>query len=434
MLSSWSWLWAISLAGYSLQASILGERSLKALQADDLSPLLTTPDPVKAIDFRNPASHLSKILIPRAPDTENNTLVRNYLVDTLKALNWHVELDEFTDNTPYGPKKFANVIATKDPKAARRLILSAHFDSKFFPTYPENQFLGATDSAAPCAMMLDVAEALNPLLDDRLKRMSSGDDLDDEEEEVSDLTLQLVFFDGEEAFKDWTDTDSIYGARHLAEKWSSTYVQPHMKRRLMNEVSTELASIEHLILLDLLGAKQPLLRSYFLDTAWMFDALIDIEERLGASGAFEYGEENAMAAGKWSSYFRKRNNGLQNMGHIGDDHMPFLQRGVSVLHMIADPFPRVWHTLKDDASALDIPTMRRWNLILRVFLAEYLSLKPSKLKSRSLEDREEARHVAKSVTELVSASSLTSSSLVNAGSNTLVGRIVIIISSSISEE
>lgn len=114
----------------------------------------------------------------------------------------------------------------------------------------------------------------------------------------------------------------------------------------MNEVSTELASIEHLILLDLLGAKQPLLRSYFLDTAWMFDALVDIEERLGASGAFEYGEEKSMAAGKWSSYFRKRRKELQNMGHIGDDHMPFLQRGVSVLHMIADPFPHVWHTLK----------------------------------------------------------------------------------------
>lgn len=66
MLSSWSWLWAVSLAGHSLQASVLGERSLKALQADDLSPLLTTPDPVKAIDFTNPSSHLSKILIPRA--------------------------------------------------------------------------------------------------------------------------------------------------------------------------------------------------------------------------------------------------------------------------------------------------------------------------------------------------------------------------------
>jgi glutaminyl-peptide cyclotransferase len=120
----------------------------------------------------------------------------------------------------------------------------------------------------------------------------------------------------------------------------------------MNEVSTELATIEHLILLDLLGAKQPLIRSYFLDTAWMFDALIDIEERLGASGAFEFGEEKTMAAGKWSSFFWKRRKELQNMGHIGDDHMPFLQRGVSVLHMIADPFPHVWHTLKVRPAAI----------------------------------------------------------------------------------
>ena len=32
---------------------------------------------------------------------------------------------------------------------------------------------------------------------------------------------------------------------------------------------------------------------------------------------------------------------------------------------------------QDDASALDIPTMKRWNLIFRVFTAEYLRLSPS---------------------------------------------------------
>ena len=33
----------------------------------------------------------------------------------------------------------------------------------------------------------------------------------------------MVFFDGEEAFAKWTQTDSLYGARHLAEKWSNTH-------------------------------------------------------------------------------------------------------------------------------------------------------------------------------------------------------------------
>lgn len=64
----------------------------------------------------------------------------------------------------------------------------------------------------PCAMMLDLAEALNPLLDHRKEKLEQGL-IDDED--VASTTLQLVFFDGEEAFKDWTATDSIYGARYV---------------------------------------------------------------------------------------------------------------------------------------------------------------------------------------------------------------------------
>lgn len=75
----------------------------------------------------------------RTVDTENNTIVREYIMSTLRALNWHVEEDAFTDSTPIGMKRFANVIATKDPTASRRVILSAHFDSKYFSTYPQNQ-------------------------------------------------------------------------------------------------------------------------------------------------------------------------------------------------------------------------------------------------------------------------------------------------------
>jgi glutaminyl-peptide cyclotransferase len=36
------------------------------------------------------------------------------------------------------------------------------------------------------------------------------------------VTLQFVFFDGEEAFVQWNQFDSIYGARHLAKKWEAT--------------------------------------------------------------------------------------------------------------------------------------------------------------------------------------------------------------------
>ncbi|KZT09609.1 uncharacterized protein LAESUDRAFT_695278 [Laetiporus sulphureus 93-53] len=348
----------------------LGQRELTQLSPDAIFSLVSSPDPVRNVDPSNPDSHLAHILIPRPPDTENNTMVKDYIVSTMQHLNWHVEEDTFTDNTPYGTKRFTNVIATKDPSASRRVILSAHFDSKFFLNYPRSQFVGATDSAAPCAFMLDLAEALDPLFYERQQRLEDGEEEDDD---VAETTLQLVFFDGEEAFNTWTNTDSIYGARHLAKKWATTYVNPQAKRRLLPSMITELSTIEHLILLDLLGAPHPTIRSSFLDTAWLFDAMASAERRLGDSGAFAY---DGQAANNWTSFFIPRNN-MHNFGGIEDDHIPFLRAGVSVLHVIANPFPSVWHTLQDDATALDVPTMRRWNLILRVFMSEYLGLRPS---------------------------------------------------------
>ncbi|KAH9945817.1 RNA dependent RNA polymerase-domain-containing protein [Epithele typhae] len=110
----------------------LGERDFTALSSKAIASLVASPDPIRNVDPHDPNSHLSRILIPRAPDTVNNTAVKQYIVDTMKKLKWHVEEDSFADSTPYGVKKFTNVIATKDPKAMRRVILAAHFDSKFF--------------------------------------------------------------------------------------------------------------------------------------------------------------------------------------------------------------------------------------------------------------------------------------------------------------
>ncbi|KAH9984267.1 hypothetical protein BJV77DRAFT_1188545 [Russula vinacea] len=372
------WLLAGALLIYAMLphcTASLGERAYPELSSSALTDLADMRDPSRNLDPSDPYSHLQEILIPRPADTENHTLVRNYIVSTLRRLNWHIEEDRFEDMTPYGPKNFTNVIATKDPDAPRRVVLSAHFDSKFFPSYPENQFVGATDSAASCAMMLDIAETLDPLLDARARRVEEAElglgEEDDIDEYTAETTLQLIFFDGEEAFMDWTATDSIYGARHLANMWASTYLPPHPKRRLISAASptTPLSTIEHLILLDLIGAPHPRVRSYFPDTAWLFDMLVSAETRLRAAGILD-----ADALGR--SFFSTRTGGDVSLGYMGDDHLPFLHRGVSVLHVITEPFPHVWHTLGDDATALDLPTSSAWNLIFRVFFAEYLGLRP----------------------------------------------------------
>lgn len=82
----------------------------------------------------------------------------------MKALGiWHIELDEFHEKTPERKVKFVNIIATLDPLAPKRVILACHYDSKKFPF----EFIGAVDSAVPCALLLALARELKCLLQHR---------------------------------------------------------------------------------------------------------------------------------------------------------------------------------------------------------------------------------------------------------------------------
>lgn len=63
-----------------------------------------------------------------------------------------------------------------------------------------------------------------------------------------------------------------------------------------------------------------------------------------------------------------------NVGNIEDDHLPFLRRGVPILHLISFPFPNVWHTVQDDVAHLDRNTMEDLMTIFRAFTASVLNL------------------------------------------------------------
>lgn len=78
-----------------------------------------------------------------------------------------MDLDSFQSPTPRGQVTFTNVVATLDPSAPRRLLLACHYDSKVLPPdprTPEKVFLGASDSAVPCAMILELATSLDAQL------------------------------------------------------------------------------------------------------------------------------------------------------------------------------------------------------------------------------------------------------------------------------
>lgn len=304
---------------------------------------------------------LTPLLVERVVGTESHKKVQEFIVNHFKELQWEMEKDTFEDETPLGRKTFTNYIFTKNPLSEKRIVLAAHYDSKYFK---DEVFIGATDSAAPCAILMDIAESLNFALENRLKKIEAEEGKDSLKKST---TVQMIFFDGEEAFENWTSTDSIYGARHLAEKWET---EP------LNSQSsiTKLKSIEVFVLLDLLGAKGPKFNNYYKSTEKYFNSLSDIEtmlfnQRLLKASSTDNNNNNINAF-----FYHSEAMTDSTKLFIDDDHKPFLRKNVPVLHIIPYPFPNVWHNVYDNADALDENTIKDLSLIFKLFVVQQLQL------------------------------------------------------------
>lgn len=316
---------------------------------------------------------LAPILQPRVPGTPGSATVRNHFVNWFKRNlpDWKLELQESTSKTPVTGSKeipFVNIIASRDPPWARegevsRLTLAAHYDSKLEP----KGFIGATDSAAPCAIILHALKNIDGGLTKKWETMGNesrdpfmGDD----------VGVQVFLLDGEEAFAHWTDSDSLYGARSLAKNLSQDINPP------LSTFSNKIGAISLFVLLDLLGTPNPVIHSYFLTTHWAYQHLGDIETRLRGLGKFKSAadhpskrtEKNPLEHSRWFS------DNFIASSNIGDDHIPFMQNGVDVLHLIPFPFPRVWHKIEDNGECLDQDTMGDWSIVVSAFVAEWMEL------------------------------------------------------------
>ncbi|KAL2140796.1 hypothetical protein VTI28DRAFT_3230 [Corynascus sepedonium] len=321
---------------------------------------------------------LAPLLIPRVPGTPGQQAAQAHLASFFHAHlpQWDVMWQNSTSTTPLtGPDQqvpFANLILRREPPwtkkrgpgAASFLTLVAHYDSKVEP----NGFVGATDSAAPCAILMDVARAVDGFLskmwaDADQRRGREGVDGDDVVG-LRDEGVQILFLDGEEAFVRWTDTDSLYGSRALAEEWEAT-VNP-----ARSPFKNPMQQISLFVLLDLLGAKHPQVPSYFQGTHWAYQRMATLEGRLRQLGLLESepGENPFLyESGKLATLF-------SGGTYVGDDHVPFMRRGAPVLHLIPSPFPAVWHTMEDDGEHLDIPTVKDWARIVTAFTLEWMDV------------------------------------------------------------
>jgi Zn-dependent M28 family amino/carboxypeptidase len=227
---------------------------------------------------------------PRPSGTAANLKLQAMILDELKKRGAQVSEDAFTATTPQGQIAMKNIIAKFPGASGRAIAVTGHFDTKYFPN---NKFVGASDGASSTGLLLELARVAQT------------------EKRIDDL--YIVFFDGEEAFHEWSDTDKLYGSRHLAERWKAEGMLPKIKA---------------LINVDMIGDKN-----------------LDLQPDTNSSVALrKLVWQTASDLGFKSSF-------SDDPIDIDDDHMPFLRMGVPSVDLIDFDYP-AWHKNEDTLDKL----------------------------------------------------------------------------------
>ena len=237
---------------------------------------------------------------PRPPGSAAIQKLQSYLLAQLKQYGCEVTEDTFTAQTPQGAVAMKNIIARFPGKSGRAVAFTGHYDTKLFPGF---QFVGANDGGASTGLLLEMARALagKPRKDD----------------------VYLVWFDGEEAFGEWSATDGLYGSRHLAGKWSADGTLRRLK-----------------------GADQ---RGH--------DRRQGLEDPAGV--VFLARADPAGLAGSPGPRLRPLLH--RRPVHIEDDHMPFVRIGAPALDLIDfsyGPNHSWWHTAQDTMDKLSAQSLQ----------------------------------------------------------------------------
>jgi Zn-dependent M28 family amino/carboxypeptidase len=149
-------------------------------------------------------SHVQRLvdLGPRPAGSNALEKSRVYIEDQLHHAGWQVTRQAFNDNTPRGKIQFVNLIAQFSGQGKTlppSFLLCSHYDTKTFDTI---RFVGANDGGSSTGLLLELARVIGQHPDLATK-------------------IELVFFDGEEAFDQFSEKDGLYGSRYFARQLQS---------------------------------------------------------------------------------------------------------------------------------------------------------------------------------------------------------------------
>ena len=249
---------------------------------------------------------------PRPAGSDAIVRTRAYIEEQLESCGWKVMEDEFAENTPRGQVRFVNLIARfgKRSKTTDLFLLCSHYDTKIFNTF---RFVGANDGGSSTGLLLELARVLaqQPGLAQK---------------------VELVFFDGEEAFENFRETDGIYGSRHFA-------------RELQQNGTAKL--FRGGILFDMVGDRS-------LDITLPPNSPPKITHDIFASA-------DALNVRNYFTYFDQ---------DITDDHTPLNAIGIPVVDVIDFHYPP-WHTAEDTMDKLSAQSLQIVGSVALYYLSEF---------------------------------------------------------------
>ena len=248
---------------------------------------------------------------PRPPGSEAISKTRQYIDSQLQACGWRVLRQQFVDNTPRGAVEFVNLIA-RFGSATPSFLLCSHYDTK---TFENVRFVGADDGGSSTGLLLELARILatQPELASK---------------------IELVFFDGEEAYEQFSAHDGLYGSRHFADDIAAQGIVRQFRGGM---------------LFDMVGDRS-------LDITLPVDSPAAMARDLFASA-------DALGLRKYFTY-------LSGSGGITDDHTPLNAMGIPTLDVIDFDYAW-WHTPADTTDKLSAESLQIVGSVALYYLVNF---------------------------------------------------------------
>src|SRR5881227_302846 len=247
---------------------------------------------------------------PRPSGSEALEKSRLYIEEQLHRSGWQVTRQAFADETPRGRIQFVNLIAQFPEKrnAAPLFLLCSHYDTK---TFDAIKFVGANDGGSSTGLLLELARVIGQHPNLAAK-------------------IELVFFDGEEAYDRFSETDGLYGSRHFAKQLEGSSAKQFRGG----------------ILFDMVGDRS-------LDVTLPADSPSEMARDIFAAGE----------ALKLRSYFTYLDR------EMIDDHSPLNAVGVPTIDVIDFDYTW-WHTAGDTIDKISAKSLQIVGSIALYYLSE----------------------------------------------------------------